>query len=394
MLEVKKNIYWVGIKDWDLRRFHGDELVTSHGSTYNSYLIRDSKTALVDTVWGPFKEEYTEALGKATDLSKIDYIICNHSESDHSGALPYLLSKIPGIPVYCTQNGERMLRRQYHEDWNFRVVKTGDTLNLGEYELSFIEAPMLHWPDSMFTYVKGASLLLSNDAFGQHIAVSGYYNDEADCCRLWEEAFLYYANIIAPYGKMVRSKIDQLKGLNLPIDMIAPSHGVVWRDQPMQIVEKYYEWAVGYKENLVAVIYDTMWQGTRKMAEAIASGITANGVGVKLLNAARSDSTHILTEVFRAAGVVVGSATYNQGPLHSIAAILDGIRGMKLEGKVGAGFGSYGWSGEAPKWISEHLEQAGVEIAAEPLKAFNNPTDEELALCAALGEAVARRIRQ
>jgi flavorubredoxin len=394
MKELKKNIYWVGIKDWELKRFHGDEFVTEKGSTYNSYLIKDEKTVLIDTAWGPFKEAYVNALSEAVDLSAIDYIVCNHSETDHSGALPLLLSKIPGVPVYCTQKGAQMLKRHYHEDWNFQIVKTGDTLKLGEYELSFVEAPMLHWPDSMFTYVKGASLLFPNDAFGQHYAFSGFFNDEADPCELNLQAIIYYANILAPFGKMIRAKIDQLKSMKLPIDMIAPSHGVIWRDNPAQIVDRYYEWAGEYKEDFVAVIYDTMWSGTKQMAEAIGAGIAKQGVNVKLINAARNDSTHVLTEVFRAAGVLLGSSTYNNGLLHSMAGIAEGIRGMKLKGKLGAAFGSCGWSGEAPQILSDSLAKSGFKVASDPIKVFNNPTEEEIAACAAYGEAFAKAVRE
>jgi flavorubredoxin len=394
MKELKKNIFWVGIKDWELKRFHGDEFVTEKGSTYNSYLIKDEKTALIDTAWGPFKEAYTDALSKAVDLDKIDYIVCNHSETDHSGALPLLLSKIPGTPVYCTQKGAQMLKRHYHEDWNFQTVKTGDTLKLGEYELSFLEAPMLHWPDSMFTYVKGASLLLPNDAFGQHYAFSGFFNDEADPCDLNLQAIIYYANILAPFGRMIRAKIDQLRQMNLPIDMIAPSHGVVWRENPMQIVDRYYEWAGEYKEDFVAIVYDTMWHGTRQMAEAIESGIVKQGLKAKVVNAARNDSTHVLTEIFRAAGTLLGSSTYNNGLLHSMAGIAEGIRGMKLKGKLGAAFGSYGWSGEAPQILSDSLAKSGFKVVSDPIKVVNNPTEEELAVCAAYGETFAKAVRE
>jgi flavorubredoxin len=393
MKELKKNIYWVGIKDWELKRFHGDEFVTDKGSTYNSYLIKDEKTVLIDTVWGPFKEAYVDALSKAVDLNKIDYIICNHSETDHSGALPLLLSKIPGTPVYCTQKCAQMLQRHYHEDWNFQIVKTGAVLPLGEYELNFLETPMMHWPDSMFTYVKGASLLLPNDAFGQHYAFSGFFNDEADPCELSLQSVIYYANILAPFGTIIRAKIDQLKSMNLPIDMIAPSHGVVWRDHPMQIVEQYYEWAGEYKEDFVAVVYDTMWHGTKQMAEAIGSGITKQGMQAKVINAARNDSTHVLTDIFRAAGIILGSSTYNNGLLHSMAGIAEGVRGMKLRGKLGAAFGSYGWSGEAPQILSDSLAKSGIKIAADPIKIINNPTEEEIASCAAYGEAFAKALK-
>lgn len=392
MIEIMKDIYWVGIKDWELKKFHGEEYSTQRGSSYNSYLIKDEKTVLVDTAWQPYKEDFVANLEKAVDLTKIDFIVCNHSEVDHSGSLSLLLSKIPGTPIYCTANGAKMLKKHYHQDWNFQVVKTGDTIKTGAYELLFIEAPMLHWPDSMFTYVKGANLLLPNDAFGQHYAASAMFNDEVDQCELFEEALTYYANILTPFSKMVRQKIDQFKTLNLPVDMIAPSHGIIWRKDPLQIVDKYYEWAGEYQEDVVAIVYDTMWDGTKKMAHAIAEGLRRQGVAYKIINAGKKDHTEVIAEVFKAKALLMGSSTINGGILSPMAALLEMVKGMKFKNKVGAAFGSYGWSGESVKILTQGLEDAGIKVVQEGIRLQYQPTEEELAQCVAFGESFAKQI--
>lgn len=393
MIEIKQNIYWVGIKDWELRTFHGEEYSTHRGSSYNSYLIKDQKIVLVDTAWEPFKEEYVNNLDAAVGLKNINYIIANHSEVDHSGALDLLLSHIPDTPVYCTQNGAKMLKKHYHKDWNFQVVKTGDTLKTGQYELLFIEAPMLHWPDSMFVYVKGAEVLMPNDAFGQHYATSQMFNDEVDECELFQEALKYYANILTPFSKMVRQKIDQFKSLNLPVDMIAPSHGIIWRKDPLQIVDKYYQWANDYQEDFVAIVYDTMWKGTKRMAQAIGDGLSREGVSFKLIHAGKRDHTDMMAEVFKAKAVLAGSSTINGGILTAMAAFLESVKGMKFKNKVGAAFGSYGWSGESVKILTKGLEDAGIQVIKEGIRFQYQPTEEELEQCIDFGRDFANKLK-
>ena len=379
MQQIKDDLYWVGIKDWELKKFHGDEFNTENGSTYNSYLIKGSKkTVLVDTCWGPFKEQYLAHLERTVGLAHIDCLICQHTETDHSGAMVALAQKRPDMPVYCTAKAKSFLESQYHGTWNCVTVKTGDKLDIGGYELQFIEAPMLHWPDSMFTYIGGMSVLLSNDAFGQHLVTSGLYNDEADPCLLWQEAIKYYANIVSPYARMVKPKADQLKSLGLPLEIICPSHGVIWRDDPMQIVDKYVEWSSGYKEEQVLIVYDTMWLETKAMAEALERGAAQTGITVKVVNAAKTDITSILTEAFRSAGILVGSPTVNNGISHAMAGVMEGLRHLKLVGKTGAAFGSYGWSGEGPGILQTRLEEAGVQIAGGPFKQLHLPSQEEL----------------
>ena len=267
---IKEDISWVGKIDWELRHFHGEEFYTPRGSSYNSYLIRDEKTVLIDTAWAPFAKEYVDGLKREIDLGKIDFIVALHGEVDHSGALPELMREIPGTPIYCSANAVKSIRGQYHRNWDFRPVKTGDRLGLGRRELVFIEAPMLHWPDSMMAYLTGDGILFSNDAFGQHYAAEKMYNDLVDQAELCQEALKYYANILAPFSRLVDKKIKEILGLGLPVAMICPSHGVIWRDNPLQIVEKYTAWADDYRENQITIIYDTMWNGTRRLAEAIA----------------------------------------------------------------------------------------------------------------------------
>ncbi|MEE8541608.1 MAG: MBL fold metallo-hydrolase, partial [Desulfobacterales bacterium] len=272
-LHIKNNVCWVGKIDWELRKFHGDEYSTHRGSTYNSYLIKEDKIALIDTVWAPFAKEFVSNLCKEIDLDKIDFVIANHAETDHSGALPELIQHIPDTPIYCTQNGVKSLKGHYHQDWNFKVVKTGDRLSLGQKELVFIEAPMLHWPDSMFCYLTQDNILFSNDAFGQHYASEYMFNDLVDPSELFNECIKYYANILTPFSSMVTKKIKEVLGFNLPLDIICTSHGIIWRHKPVQIVERYLDWADNYRENQITIIYDTMWNGTRIMAEKIAQGI-------------------------------------------------------------------------------------------------------------------------
>jgi len=387
--KIKNNIYWVGKIDWELRKFHGDEYSTHRGSSYNAYLIREEKVALIDTVWSPFSKEFVENLSKEIDLNKIDYVIANHAENDHSGALPELMRRIPDTPIYCTKNGVKSLKGHYHQDWNFQVVKTGDKLNLGNKELIFVEAPMLHWPDSMFCYLTEDNILFSNDAFGQHYASEYMFNDLVDPNELAEECIKYYANILTPFSPLVTKKIKEVLSFNLPLDMICTSHGIIWRNKPEQIVEKYLAWADSYQENQITLIYDTMWNGTRQMAEKIADGIKASDseVNVKLFNLAKSDKNDVITEIFKSKAILVGSPTINKGILVSVAGMLEEIKGLKFKNKKAAAFGSYGWSGESTKVITEALKTAGFEIIDDGIKVLWQPDQEGNANCIEYGKA-------
>jgi len=391
--KIKNNVYWVGKIDWELRKFHGNEYSTNRGSTYNSYLIREEKNVLIDTVWMPFSKEFVKNLSKEIDLEKIDYVIANHAEIDHSGSLPELMERIPNTPIYCTANGVKSLKGHYHKDWNFKVVKTGDTLDLGNgKQLIFVEMRMLHWPDSMACYLTGDNILFSNDAFGQHYASEYMYNDLVDQDELFTECIKYYANILTPFSALVDKKIKEVLALNIPIDIIATSHGVIWRDNPTQIVEKYLAWANDYQENQITILYDTMWDGTKRMAEAITKGIREidKKVNVKLYHIAKTDKNDIITEIFKSRLILVGSPTIGGGILSGVAEILEMIKGMRFKNKKAASFGCYGWSGESIKVIKEHLEKSGFSVINDGIRALWNPDDESLEKCVEFGREIAK----
>ncbi|MDD2458888.1 MAG: anaerobic nitric oxide reductase flavorubredoxin [Eubacteriales bacterium] len=392
---ITPKVTWVGKIDWELDTFHGDEYSTHHGSSYNAYLVRDQKTVLIDTVWKPYDEEFVTNLKKVVDLATIDAIICNHNEIDHSGALAELMREIPRTPIYCTANGEKILRGHYHQDWNYITVKTGDTLNIGDSDLVFIEAPMLHWPDTMFTYMTGENILFSNDGFGQHYATESLFNNLADQGELMIEALKYYANILTPFSSQVTRKIAEILALGLPVDLICPSHGVIWRDNPLQIVKAYQAWAAHYQENQITLIYDTMWESTRKMAEAIARGIESAdpAVKIKLFNAAHADKNDIISEVFKSKAILVGSSTINGGILHSIAGLLEMMHGLKFRNKKAAAFGSYGWGGESVRQINDALAKSGFSVVNEGIRANWVPDEAALAACEDFGSEFADTIK-
>ncbi|MFH0799973.1 MAG: anaerobic nitric oxide reductase flavorubredoxin [Pseudomonadota bacterium] len=386
-LHVKSNVSWIGKIDWELRKFHGEEYSTHRGSTYNSYLIEEEKVAIVDTVWTPFAKEYIANLEKQIDLKKIDYVIANHAESDHSGALPELMHRIPDTPIYCTANGIKSLKGHYHKDWNFHPVKTGDKLSLGTKELIFIEAPMLHWPDTMFCYLTGDGILFSNDAFGQHYASEYMFNDLVDRSELMAECIKYYANILTPFSEMVTKKIKEVLAFNLPVETICTSHGIIWRENPVQIIQQYLKWADSYQEDQITLVYDTMWNGTRIMAENIARGIAQADprVNLKLYNMARSDRNDVMTEIFRSRAIVVGSPTINRGVLTSIAGFLEEAKGLKFRNKKAAAFGCYGWSGESVKVIKGQLDAAGFQVVDDGMRCMWNPDPLSIEACVEYG---------
>ncbi|MEI6807889.1 MAG: flavodoxin domain-containing protein [bacterium] len=393
MTELKKGVYWVGFVDWDKRRFHGEELSTQRGTTYNSYLIVDEKIALVDTVWGPYQDRLIKNISEIVDPSRIDFVVANHGETDHSGGIGAVLQCCPNATVVVSKRGEDSIEGHYHQPWKFKTVKTGDRISLGRNELVFVEATMLHWPDSMFTYVSGANILMSNDAFGQHYATSSRFDDEVDQNELNQEALKYYANILTPFSAKVKKKIEEVMALNLPIDIIAPSHGVIWRKDPMQIVKKYTEWAAQVPEKSAVIVFDTMWQGTREMAEAIADGLTGEGVPAKLLLASATDRNDIMVEMFKAKAVILGSPTFNRGLLPTIMAVLENMRGLDFKNKIGAAFGAYGWGGESVKLLEEYLDRSGIPRVAEGVRAKWQPKEPDLEKCRALGRAIAAAVK-
>ncbi|MDF1591138.1 MAG: anaerobic nitric oxide reductase flavorubredoxin [Desulfobacterales bacterium] len=391
-MKLKNNVQWVGKIDWELRKFHGNEYSTHRGSTYNSYLIKEEKKVLIDTVWLPFAKEFVQKLRESIELSDIDCIVANHAEIDHSGALPEIMEHIPETPIYCTSTGIKSIKGHYHKDWNFISVKTGDSLDMGnEKKLIFVEMKMLHWPDSMACYLTKDNILFSNDAFGQHYASEYLFNDMVDQDELFSECIKYYANILTPFSALVRKKIDEVLELKIPIDMIATSHGVIWRKDPTQIIKKYIEWSEAYQEDQITIIYDTMWGGTRKMAESISQGIKkADGtVNIKLFNAARTDKNDIITEVFKSRLILVGSPTINKGILTSVAGLMEELKGLGFKNKKAAAFGSYGWSGESIKNITKLLEDSGFEIIDQGIKALWNPNEDAVKECIEFGSRIA-----
>jgi flavorubredoxin len=390
--KITEKVTWVGKIDWELRRFHGDELSTHKGTSYNSYLIKDEKNVLIDTAWEPYDKEFVANLKKEIDLKDIDYIVLNHGEIDHSGSLVALMNEIPDTPIYCTANGVKSLKGHYHKDWNFVPVKTGDTLDIGSSTLTFVEARMLHWPDTMFTYMSEDNILFSTDAFGQHYASEQLFNDLVDQDELFAEALKYYANILTPFNKMVLNKIKEVVAMNLPLDYICTSHGVIWRDNPAQIIEKYIEWAGDYKEDQISILYDTMWDGTRRMAEAISRGIQAvdKDVRVKQFNLSKTDKNDILSEVFKSKAILVGSPTVNKGITYATAGVLEMIKGLSMKNKKAGAFGTYGWSGESVKIISEWLEEAGFKLPVESVRAMWNPDEAAIEAAEGFGKEFAK----
>jgi flavorubredoxin len=387
---LSKAVDWIGKIDWEIRKFHGHELSTNRGTSYNSYLIRDDKTVLIDTVAKPFDKEFVRNLIWETNPKQIDYVIINHAEPDHSGALPELMRLIPETPIYCTQNCTESLKGHYHEDWNFVTVKTGDKLKIGKNDLVFIEAPLLHWPDTMFTYATDEKILFSNDAFGQHLASEFLVNDLVDQGELYAEALKYYANILTRFSPLIRNKIAEIIKLGIPINMIAPSHGVIWRKKPIQIIEQYLKWADNYHENQITIVYDTMWGATRQMAEHIAKGIhkVDPKTIIKLFKISNTDKNDIITEIFKSKTLVIGSPTINSGEMPEITGLLREINGQNFREKKAAVFGSYGWSGEAQARTHEQLLKSGFNMIDDGLKLLWQPDDQALEKCVAYGEKI------
>lgn len=393
-VKITDGIYWVGAVDYDVRLFHGFHLSTPRGTTYNAYLIVAEKIALVDTVYAPFAQEMIDKIKEIVDPKKIDYVIANHVETDHSGAIKDILKFCPQAKVICTQRGKEGLQKHYFGDWNFQVVKSGETISLGKKTLQFLEAPYLHWPDTMFTYIKEDAVLLPNDAFGQHYATARRFDDEVPEYELMSEAQKYYANILTPFSSLVIKKIEELLKLNLPIKIIAPSHGIIWRKEPRKIIQAYQKWASGENDGSVLVIYDSMWKSTEQMARNIVEGLIAENVAVKLIRTAVTDRCEIVRDILTCQALIIGSATINRGVLPSVSNILDELEGLRFRNKVGTAFGSYGWSGEGPQLISERMKKAGIEIIAEPLKVKWVPDETELKLSYDFGRNIAQKLKK
>ena len=373
-VELKPGIYWVGGIDWNLRNFHG--YMTPRGSTYNAYLIVDEKIVLVDTVKHYMFDEMLARIKAIIDPSKIDIIVSNHVEMDHSGCISKMLAIAPNAKIVTSVQGEKGLKRHFKEDWNFQVAQSGDTINIGKRNLHFVHIPMVHWPDSMVTYIPEDKILLSNDAFGQHIATSERYDSQVDWGIAKEEAAKYYANIVLPYGTQVTKALEVLGGLE--IDIIAPSHGLMWKEHIPDILAEYVKWSAHEPENKALIVYDTMWGSTEKMAWKLAEGFEEAGVSVKVYNLKHSDISEIMTHVLTAKYILIGSPTLNNGYMPTIGAFLTYVKGLKPRRKIGLAFGSYGWSGQAAGMIAEEMKNIGWEMPLEKLRITYIPDDEEL----------------
>ena len=389
VVPLTDDIYWVGVVDWALKHFHGHELSTHRGSSYNAYLILDEKKVLIDAVWTPFEQEFMAQVRELIDPAELDYVVANHSEVDHAGALPALMREATNAQMLVSEKGLESFPGNYHADWNMRAVQNGETLNIGKRDLVFIEARMLHWPDSMFTYVTGDNILMPNDAFGQHYATAGRFNDQVDEDELHYEALKYYVNIVSPYSNIVTKKIDEILAMGVPVDMIAPSHGVIWRENPLQIVEKYQEWAAQKTEPRAVIIYDTMWNATARMAQAIGDGLADEGVDYKLLQMSVTDRNDALVDVFNARTVIAGTPTFNNGIIANMAPIIEELKGLRLKNRLGATFGSYGWSGGGAKVLHERLAEAKFRMIGEPLEVQWQPDAEALQRCREFGREIA-----
>lgn len=390
-VKLADGINWVGVVDWNIHDFHG--YVTRRGTSYNSYLIRDKQNALVDTVKYTFSDEFVKKLREIIDLEKLQYIIINHLEKDHSSSLPIIAKLAKNATIITSQKGKEAIFEHYGSNYNIKTVKTGDEIVLGNRTLRFIEAPMLHWPDSMFTYIVEDEILLSNDAFGQHLASSFRFDDQVDDTVLMEEATTYYANILMPLGSLVSHKIREIVKLGISPKIIAPSHGIIWRMNPSKIIQAYLDWSICKSDMKVAVVFDTMWGSTDKMARAIAEGIINQGVDVKLLKLRSSELTDIVTEILSSKAVIVGSPTLNQQMFPSLSSFLTYITGLKPKSKLWSFFGSYGWSKGAVKGMTEMAKKAGFEIIESGLEVKYVPSQEDLKKCYDFGKQLALKIK-
>ncbi|MCF8298866.1 MAG: FprA family A-type flavoprotein [Saprospiraceae bacterium] len=371
--EIKKGIYWVGAIDWNVRNFHG--YLTQRGTTYNAYLIIDEKVTLIDTVKPNLTDELISRISDIIDPSKIDYIICNHVEMDHSGAMPELMKINPNAMIVTCPSGEKGLEQHYHGNWNYHIVKSGDSISLGKRSLQFVTTPMVHWPDNMVSYMPEEKILFSNDAFGQHLASGARFDDEFPVDMIMIEARKYYANIVLPYDKPVNKALGAAAGLD--IQMIAPSHGLIWRKNIGAIIENYNKWASNETIKKAVIVYDTMWNSTEKMAIAIQSAFEEKGYICPRYNLAYNHISDIMTELLTAEYVCVGSPTLNGNIMPSVAGFLTYMQGLAPKGRKAIAFGSYGWGDQSIPKISKFFEDAGLEIIASKKIKFV-PTESDL----------------
>jgi flavorubredoxin len=392
-IEVLKDIYWVGAVDWNIRDFHGYSV--DKGSSYNAFLAIDDKVTLFDTVKRGFRSDLIDNIRQIIDPAQIDYLIVNHVEMDHSGLVAEIADLVQPEKIICSEMGKKNLLAHFHQEkWPYESVKTGDTISLGKRSVQFIETRMLHWPDSMFSYIPEDRLLISSDAFGQHVASSERFDDEVDLSILLSHAAKYYANIILPYSALVQKLLAQVREIGLKIDIIAPDHGLMWRKNPQTILECYDVWSQQKSTVKALVIYDTMWHSTEMMAKAIVEGLVDQGVSVQLFDLSATHRSDIITEVLDAGALIIGSSTLNNGMLPRMADLLHYMKGLRPAKKIGAAFGSYGWSGEAVKMITTALEEMKFGILDPGIKVQYVPRDDDLERCIDLGRKVARALKE
>ncbi len=391
-VKLSDRVYWVGAVDWTVRDFHGYS--TSRGTTYNAYLVLDEKITLIDTVKAPFKEEMLARIATVVAPADIDYIISNHAEMDHSGALPLVIDVIKPEKIFASIMGAKALEEHFHLGREVVAVKDGESLPLGKLTVKFFETRMLHWPDSMVSYIPDERLLFSQDGFGMHLASSERFADEIPLPTLKFEAAKYYANILLPYSSLVLKLLERIREVGLEVNIIAPDHGPIWRKEPLTVVSWYKDWAEQRPTAKAVVVYDTMWQSTDLMARAIAEGIAGEGINVKLMRLRANDRSDVMTEMLDAGLVVLGSPTLNNGLFPTVADMLVYMKGLKPKNKVGAAFGSYGWSGEAAALINDELRAMGVEVIAEPLKVKYVPDENNLQQCWNWGRGLGQRLKE
>ena len=391
-IQISEKVHWVGAVDWTIRDFHG--YTTKRGSTYNAYLVMGDKITLIDTVKAPFKHEMLSRIAHMIDPKEIDYIISNHSEMDHSGCLPAIIREINPEKVFASQMGVKALKEHFSIEDGIIAVKDGENLSLGNMNLSFMETRMLHWPDSMFSYLKEDKLLFSQDGFGMHLATDERFADEIRQDIIEYEAATYYANILLPYSHLVLKLFDKVASSGLDIKIIAPDHGPVWRRDISKILGLYKTWAEQKPTNKAVVLYDTMWHSTEHMARAIEEGLLAGGTRVKVMSMGAFHRSDVVYEVLDAGALVVGSPTLNNNMLPSMADVLTYLKGLKPKNLTGCAFGSYGWSGESPSQVHDILSGMKVELVDEPIKAKYVPDRETLLKCFEVGRIIAERVKQ
>ncbi len=391
-VEIAKGVYSVGVIDWNIRDFHGYSV--ENGSTYNAFLIVDEKVVLIDTVKKGFEDQLLANIAQVIDPKKIDIMISNHTEMDHSGSLPRIMHAIgEDKPLYCSKMGQKNLSEHFKQPWKYHAVENGETLDIGSRSLTFLETRMLHWPDSMFTYCKEDKILFSSDAFGQHYAGFELFDDVVGH-TIMSHAKKYFANILMLYTAKILKVLEQVRESGLEIDMICPDHGIIWRKEPEKIIAAYDKWSRQAGEKKAIVVYDTMWHSTQKMAEAIASGIAAEGVFAKPVHIRSSHRSDIMTEVLDAKAVVVGSPTLNNNIFPTVSDVLTYMKGLKPKNKIGAAFGSYGWSGESVKLIRAELEAMKFDMMASDLRVQYVPDDAGLESCVAFGREIGRAVNK